>query len=184
MDLREVTEFFKDTFKYIIVIVIAIVIFLYVISFQQIFGNSMSPLLKDGDVAVLSKISYKLVNVKRNDVVALKTKDGKLYVKRIIGLPGEEIHYLNNILYINGTGYTEEFLESNVKTNNFMFVDICNIEDCPDGKIPEDMYLVLGDNRGDSLDSRDSSLGLIHKDQIIGKSLIKIWPLNEIKKTR
>ncbi len=183
MDLREITEFFKDTFKYIIVIVIAIVVFLYVVSFQQIVGNSMSPVLKDGDVAVLSKIGVKIGKIKRNQIVALKTNDGKLYVKRIIGLPGEEIHYLNGILYIDGIGYKENYLEEDVVTRNFMFEDICNKANCPEGIIPNDMYLVLGDNRGDSLDSRDPSLGLIKKDNIVGKSLFKIWPISEIGKT-
>ena len=64
-----------------------------------------------------------------------------------------------------------------------MFEDICSKEDCPNGVIPDNMYLVLGDNREDSLDSRDSSLGLVPKDNIIGKSLIRIWPLNKISKT-
>ena len=60
MDLRGVNEFFKDTFKYIIVIILTMIVFLYVISFQQIYESSMSPTLKDGDVTVLSKINYKL----------------------------------------------------------------------------------------------------------------------------
>ncbi len=184
MDLRGVNEFFKDTFKYIIVIILTMIVFLYVISFQQIYESSMSPTLKDGDVTVLSKINYKLFEIKRNDIVALKTLDGKLYVKRIIGLPGEEIHYLDNILYINNVGYDEKFLSADVHTNNFLFEDICSKLDCPDNKIPEDMYLVLGDNREDSLDSRDKSLGLVKKDQIIGRSILKIWPLNEIGKTK
>lgn len=177
MDLREVTEFFKDALKYIILIIIVIIIFLYIVSFQQIIGNSMSPILKDGDVALLSKISIILNNIDRNDIVALESSDGKLYVKRIIGLPGEEIHFMDNVLYINGKGYKENYLNANVKTNNFMFSDICGIDLCPNGVIPDNMYLVLGDNREDSLDSRDSSLGLVPKKNLIGKSLFKIWPI-------
>lgn len=182
-DLREVKEFIADTLGYIVVIIFTILVFVYVFSFQQVVGDSMSPVLKDGDIAVLSKITYKISSVKRNDVVALKTEDGKVYVKRIIGLPGESISYMDNILYINGETYGEGFLKENVNTNNFMFEDICSKEDCKDGVIPEDMYLVLGDNREDSLDSRDPSLGLVPKKNIIGKSLIKIWPLNKISKT-
>lgn len=182
-DLREVKEFIKDTLGYIVVIIITVLVFVYVFSFHQVVGNSMSPVLKDGDIAILSKITYKVSKVKRNDVVALKTTDGKVYVKRIIGLPGENISYMDNILYINGETYGENFLNDDVETNNFMFEDICSKEDCPNGVIPDDMYLVLGDNREDSLDSRDSSLGLVPKNNIIGKSLIRIWPLNKISKT-
>jgi signal peptidase I len=182
-DLREVKEFLKDTLAYIIVIILTMLVFIYVFSFQQVIGNSMSPVLNDGDVAFLSKITYRISKVKRNDVIALKTNDGKVYVKRVIGLPGESISYMDNILYINNEPFTEEFLGEEVNTNNFMFEDICSKEDCPNGVIPDNMYLVLGDNREDSLDSRDSSLGLVPKDNIIGKSLIRIWPLNKISKT-
>ena len=182
-DLRGVKEFLKDTLGYIIVIIVTILVFVYVFSFHQVIGNSMSPTLNEGDIAVLSKISHRFFTIKRNDVVAIQTADDKLLVKRIIGLPGEEIHYLDNILYINGKAYTEEFLNSDVETNNFMFEDICSLSNCPDGVIPDDMYLVLGDNREDSLDSRDPSLGLVLKSDIIGKSLIRIWPLNKISKT-
>ncbi len=182
-DLREVKEFLKDTFAYIIVIILTMLVFIYVFSFQQVIGNSMSPVLNDGDVAFLSKITYRISRVKRNDVIALKTADGKVYVKRVIGLPGESISYMDNTLYINNEPFTEKFLDEEVNTNNFMFEDICSKEDCPNGVIPSNMYLVLGDNREDSLDSRDSSLGLVPKDNIIGKSLIRIWPLNKISKT-
>jgi signal peptidase I len=182
-DLREVKEFLKDTLAYIIVIILTMLVFIYVFSFQQVIGNSMSPVLNDGDVAFLSKITYRISKVKRNDVIALKTNDGKVYVKRVIGLPGESISYMNNILYINNEPFTEEFLGEEVNTNNFMFEDICSKEDCPNGVIPDNMYFVLGDNREDSLDSRDPSLGLVPKDNIIGKSLIRIWPLNKISKT-
>ena len=182
-DLREVKEFLKDTLAYIIVIISTMLVFIYVFSFQQVIGNSMSPVLNDGDVAFLSKITYRISKVKRNDVIALKTNDGKVYVKRVIGLPGESISYMDNILYINNEPFTEEFIGEEVNTNNFMFEDICSKEDCPNGVIPDNMYLVLGDNREDSLDSRDPSLGLVPKDNIIGKSLIRIWPLNKISKT-
>lgn len=182
-DLREVKEFLKDTLGYIIVIIITILVFIYVFSFHQVVGNSMAPTLNEGDIAILSKINYRLFKVKRNDVVAIQTDNDKLFVKRIIGLPGEEIHFLDNILYINGEAFTEEFLNSDVETNNFMFEDICALDICPNGVIPDDMYLVLGDNREDSLDSRDPSLGLIKRSDIIGKSLIRIWPLNKISKT-
>lgn len=182
-DFREIKEFIKDTFGYIIVIIVTILVFVYVFSFHQVVGDSMAPLLNAGDVAVLSKINYKLFSVKRNDVVALIGEDSTLYVKRIIGLPGEDISFIDNILYINGKAYTEEFLDESIQTNNFYFEDICSIETCPDGVIPKDMYLVLGDNRKDSLDSRDPFLGLIPKSDIIGKSLFKIWPITKISKT-
>ena len=71
-------------------------------------------------------------------------------------------------------------MPDNVETSNFMFVDICNEIDCPDGKIPENKYLVLGDNRKNSTDSR--TFGLVDKSEIEGKVIFNIWPLNSLKK--
>lgn len=172
-DLREISEFFRDFGKYIIIILTMIIIFTFIIVFQPVAGNSMTPTLKEGDILLVSKLSKKY---QRNEIVTVIVND-KNYVKRIIGLPGEEIHYLKGVLYINGTGYKEEFLSEKVITNNFMFVDICNENDCPDGKIPEGKYLVLGDNRTESTDSRDPSFGLISEEQIIGKAIFRIWPI-------
>jgi len=173
-DLREITEFFRDFGKYLLLIIVMILIFTFIVVFQPVAGNSMNPTLKEGDVILVSKLSKSFL---RNEIVTVIVND-KSYVKRIIGLPGEEVHYLNDVLYVNDVGYKEDFLSEEVVTNNFMFVDICSIEDCPLGVIPEDMYLVLGDNRSESSDSRDPSFGLVSKEQIKGKVIFKIWPIN------
>ncbi len=172
MDFREIKEFFLDISKYLIVIVAVIVIVLYVVSLQQVVGDSMSPTLEDGDVLLLNKIHYKLFDVKRNDVVAIEYDDSKYLIKRVIGLPGEHIEYKDNILYINGKGYQETF-ENDLQTPDF------NITSLGVDKIPEDMYFVIGDNRDNSLDSRE--IGFISRNEILGKTTMKIWPLNEFK---
>ena len=182
--LREITEFFKDTIAYIIPIIAMIIIMLFVFSFVPVSGNSMEPSLSSGSVVILSHLRYKYASIERNEIVVLKKKnnDGikESYIKRIIGLPGEEIHYLDGYLYIDGKKNKEQFLPDNVETSNFMFVDICNETDCPDGKIPENKYLVLGDNRKNSTDSR--TFGLVDKSEIEGKVIFNIWPLNSLKK--
>lgn len=180
MDYRDVVEFLKDSFKYLIVIIIVLVIAIYVVSFQQVIGPSMNPTLKEGDILVLNKIMYKFRKIKRNDIVALRyAEDEKLVVKRIIGLPGEKIEYkdlkenndVKSILYIDGKGYDEEYL-NNVYTKSF------SIEDLGYEVIPDDMYLVLGDNRSNSLDSRN--FGLVKKEDIIGRVKVRIFPFNNI----
>lgn len=176
-DLREVTEFLKDASKYIIGLALLIIIFFVVLSFQPIAGNSMTTTLEDGDIVIVNRLLYKASSVKRNQIVVVKT-DGKLYVKRVIGLPRENISYMDNILYINGTSYKEPFLDDNIVTNNFLFEDICSKEECPDNVIPEDMYLVLGDYRNNSEDSR--TFGLIKRSEIIGQVVFRIWPINKI----
>lgn len=174
-DYRDVIEFFKDTFKYIIVIIIVLIVALYVFTFQQVVGPSMSPTLNDGDVTILNKVVYKLKDPVRNEIVAIKLEaQEKFLIKRIIGLPGEAIEYKNNILYINGDGFTEKYL-NNVKTNDF------SIKKLGYDVIPEDYYLVLGDNRSDSMDSRDPKVGLIKKSEIVGRVKVQIWPLKSFK---
>ncbi len=184
IDLREIHEFFKDTIAYIIPIVIMIIIMLFVYSFVPVSGNSMEPSLSSGNVVILSRLRYKYADIKRNEIVVLKKKNDEgikeSYIKRVVGLPGEEIHYLNGYLYIDGEKNKENFMSDDVETSNFMFVDVCNETECPDGKIPENKYLVLGDNRNNSIDSR--SFGLVDKSEIEGKVIFNIWPLNSLKK--
>ena len=174
MDFREIKEFLSDTFKYIIVILLVLILAIYVISLSQVVGNSMSPNYNDGDVVFVSKIHYKISSIQRNDIISFKNEDTRYLIKRVIGLPGEIIEYKDNTLYIDGIGYDELYLDKNIKTNNFSLNDIGYT------KIPDDMYLVLGDNREESYDSRD--FGLIKKSDIIGKCIFQVWPLNKLKK--
>ena len=93
-------------------------------------------------------------------------------IKRVIGLPGDTIEIKDNVLYVNGNIYEEEYLDEDLEYPDFFLSDLGY------DTIPEDMYLVLGDNREDSLDSRE--IGLISKDNINGKIVLRIWPLNKI----
>ena len=177
MDFRNITEFFKDFGKYIITMGVIAIIFIFIVALQPVAGNSMVPTLEEGAVVVVFKINP---NLKRNQIVVVNGADNKSYIKRIIGLPGEKIDYLNDILYINDRGYAETFLDDKIKTSNFLFEDICSLEDCPDGVIPPDMYLLLGDNRTESVDSRTPDFGLRPKKDINGKVILKIWPINKM----
>lgn len=173
MDLRDVKEFCIDTSKYIFTIFVVIFIIVYVATVQQVVGSSMSPTFENKDILILNKLHYRFFDIKRFDVVSLEYDDTKYLIKRVIGLPGDKVEYKNNVLYINGEAYEEEFLNDDVITNDFSVTDL-GYE-----VIPDDMYLVLGDNRGDSLDSRD--IGLIAKSDILGKVNIRIWPINKIR---
>ena len=177
MDWLEIKEFFKDTVKYILLILTVLVLALYVVSLQQVVGPSMQPNFNSNDVVILDKLSYRFKNIEREDIVSVYYADIKYLIKRVIGLPGESIEFKNNNLYINGQIYKEEYLTDNIVTEDFTLTSLgYNI-------IPEGYYLVLGDNRSDSLDSRDEKVGLIHKKDIIGKVRLRIWPLNKIKIT-
>ena len=142
----------------------------------------MYPNLNEEDMVIVSKLFYKIRNPKRNEIVNVKDDIGKSYVKRIIGLPGEKVEYLNNILYINDKPYQENFITEDITPSNFLFEDICSIEDCPLGVIPENMYLVLGDNRDESVDSRTPEFGLRNKKDIKGQVIFKVYPFNKMGK--
>lgn len=175
MDWLDIKEFLSDTIKYIIFIVVILVIAVYVVGLQQIVGPSMMPTLRNGDIVILDKLSYRFSEIKRDDIVALYYADTKFLVKRVVGLPGETVEFKDNKLYINGKYYEEKYLGDDIVTDNF------SLEELNYTTIPDDMYLVLGDNRGDSMDSRDSDVGLIPKKDIYGKVRFKIWPINEFK---
>jgi len=182
-DFREIKEFLRDCSIYIITILCIAVVFIFVVSFQPIAGNSMHPTLKEGNVVLVSKFSYKFIKIKRNDIVTV-TVNGKSYVKRVVGLPGEDIKFMKNILYINDQPFTEDYLSKDIKTSGFTLEDICKKDECPDGKIPDDKYLVLGDNRPESEDSRTKTFGLVSKKQIKGEVFFRVWPLDSFGKVR
>lgn len=175
MDFRGVKEFIKDTMGYVIVAIIVILICAYIVTLQQNVGPSMSPTVENGDVYFLNKLSYKFGSIKRNDIIVFYYDQTKYLVKRVIGLPGERIDYKDNILYINGEPYEETFLAEDVITDDFTMEVI---KGCDDGVIPENTYFVMGDNRGNSLDSR--AIGVISEDDIMGKATFRIWPFSNL----
>ena len=173
MDWLSIRELIIDSLKLIIVIIIILFLMLYVVSVTQVVGSSMSPTLKDEEVLILNKFQYRFFDIKRGDIVSLDYEDTKYLIKRIIGLPGETVKIVNNQLYINDKIYEEEYLANDLNYDDFSLADLGY------SKIPEDMYLVLGDNRENSLDSRE--IGLIKKEDINGKISLRIWPINKIK---
>ncbi len=165
-NLKRIT---KEVIPFIIIVAIVLLVKQFVITPVQVSGDSMYSTLKNGDIMILNKVGYKLAGLRRFQIVVVDNKDN-LLIKRVIGLPGETVEYKDNKLYINGKYYEEDFIDTNtVKTEDFAV----------NGVIPEGKYLVLGDNRGNSEDSRD--YGLISKKDIIGKAWIRFWPISQIK---
>ena len=159
----------KNILSYVLVIGIALLIKFFVFSPIKVNGTSMEPNLKDGDIMILNEIGYLINGVKRFDIVVVDN-DGEKIIKRIIGLPGEKVEYRDNKLYINGEEVAENF--NHGETKNFTLSDI-NISE-----IPRDSYFVMGDNRGNSKDSR--IIGPVHKSKISGKTNFIIFPFDRI----
>lgn len=133
----------------------------------------MSPTLKNGEVFILNKMKYRFSEVKRSDIISLQYADTKYLIKRVIGLPGEKIEIKNNTLYINDKKYKEDYLKEDLSYEDF------SLRTLGYEVIPKDMYLVLGDNRENSLDSRE--IGLIKRKDINGKISLRFWPINRIR---
>jgi signal peptidase I len=171
----------KEWFPYIIIIIVVVFIRTYIVTPVIVRGDSMDVTLKNGQILFLSKISYRIEDIKRFDIVVIRDEDNDLIIKRIIGLPGDYIEYRDNKLYINNKKVNDKYAYG--ETEDFNLEEICEIKNnkCQ-GKIPQSMYLALGDNREVSADSRVK--GLFNKKQILGKATLRVWPLNKIEVVR
>ncbi len=145
-------------------------------------GDSMMPTLEDGDRMIVNKIGYKIGSPDRFDIVVFHAPEGKDYIKRVIGLPGDHVEYIDDQLYINGEAFEEPYLEQYKAeitegnlTGDFKLQDIN-----PDYEvIPEGHVFVMGDNRRFSKDSRH--IGVVSLDEVIGNTSMIFWPLSDIK---
>lgn len=158
MDWLSIREFIIDFVKLIIVIVVILFLMIYVVSITQVVGNSMHSTLENGEVLILNKFKYRFMDIERGDIISLQYADTKYLIKRVIGLPGDSVSIRDNTLYINGELYVESYLDEGLVYDDF------ELSSLGYDTIPDDMYLVLGDNREDSLDSRE--IGLIRRDEL------------------
>jgi signal peptidase I len=147
--------------SYVVLVFFCLMIFiLQGFSIVKIKGDSMAPTLNNEEIQLVNRFSYLYNPLQRFDIVIFK-KNNDIYVKRIIGLPGEQIKYKNNELYVNGIKISE-------KNFSHSLTDEFNLKESFFGDtIPENSYFLLGDNRSSSLDSR--VLGFISKEEIIGQ---------------
>lgn len=172
MDWLSIRESLLDTIKYVLIIFLILFVIFYVASITQVVGSSMNPTLKNGEVFILNKLRYRFFDIERGDIVSLNYADTKYLIKRVIGLPGDKVEILDSELYINDIPYEEKYLDDDLKYPDF------RLKDLGYSTIPDGMYLVLGDNRSNSLDSR--KIGLIKKEDINGKISFRFWPVNRI----
>lgn len=151
----------------VIVAAAAVLVAVLFLPVLQIYGGSMSPCLEEGNIVM----SVKTSNLKQGDVIAFYYNN-KILIKRVIAGPGEwvDIDEDGNV-YVN----QEKLDEPYVKDPS---LGDCNIE-LP-YQVPDERYFVMGDHRSVSVDSRNSSVGCVTKDQIVGKIVFRIWPLNEL----
>lgn len=157
-----------------ITIIAAILVNTFIIVNARIPSASMENTISVGDRLFGNRLAYISSAPQRYDIVIFKAPDKKntLYIKRIIGLPGETITVKDGIPYINGE------IDPNGTKYAYTNGDIDG-----DGvfKIPEDCYFVMGDNRAESLDARYWNQHYITRKDIVAKAVLRYWPLNKIK---
>ena len=164
----------------LVLLVVMVVVLRNVMGTVLVKGASMEPNFNHGDFVFINKLSTSIGAPDYGDVVICKLDEGSGYeniIKRVIGLPGDEIDIVENEddedvydLYVNGEHIEEDFLGEPMMTDG-------NIE--YPFEVPENSYFVMGDNRNESLDSRRESVGAIHKDDLMGKVVLRLYPFSD-----
>ena len=156
----------------------AIIIKLFVFSPFIVEGASMQPTLHNHDYLFVNKAKFHLTSISRGEVVIIKKEDDpKYYVKRIIGLPSDDVNIVDGILHINGKAVSENYLNTKLKNVYEEYLQFNQVQ------VPKNSYLVMGDNRLNSKDSRNG-LGYIKQSEIIGKVEVVFYPLHRVKLIR
>lgn len=172
----EETNALRRVIGWIVDIIVVISLAWFVVygfgSQEKIAGQSMAPLLNSGDVVLMNRLAYDFSSPKRFDVVVFQREDKKSNVKRVIGLPGEEIQIKGGSIFIDG-----QILEAEGDLGQ---VSLAGLAENPI-KLDDDEYFLLGDNRDGSEDSRFANIGNVDKKQILGKVWIRILPLIQLE---
>lgn len=173
--MQQVKELLKTVGFVVIFTLFLLLLRQYVFTPVIVKGDSMDPTLHDGERV----IALKNTEIERFDIITFEAPDeaGKNYIKRVIGLPGDQVSYQNDTLYINGQAYDEPYLDEfkaavadGFPLTSDFDMGLFGVEVIPEGQI-----LVLGDNRRISKDSRQ--LGLIDEATILGDVKFVFWPI-------
>lgn len=163
----------------VLALAVFVLLYLFVAQPNQVSGSSMFPNFVDKQYLLTEKISYQFGTPQHGDVVVFKAPageacavDGCEYIKRVIGVPGDTVMVKNAQVYLNGNLLNQDFLPDGVITGVGEFS-----EEGVDQVVPGGQYLCFGDNREHSRDGRE--FGPIDKDLIIGKVLLKYWPVSD-----
>lgn len=168
---RKIFEVVKST---AISLLIAVFIINFIFQIVTVNGESMVPTLQNNDRLILEKVSYRIISVKRNDIVVIKypANISERIIKRVIGVAGDKVRISDNILYINGKTINETY------KNEYLMKDFNEII------VPQDSIFVLGDNRNFSKDSRSSDIGFVKLNLLEGKAIMRLYPFNKMGRIR
>ncbi len=181
---EEETNVFIDLLQTVVVALsICVVIYLFIATPNEVHGQSMEPNFHDKELLLTNKIVQLLGGTqlqavvgdyKRGDVVIFKhTLSQDDFIKRIIAIEGDSVMIKDGSVYVNNVKLNEPFLPNGRRTEAGNFLTEGQMV-----KVPEDSYVVLGDNRGNSTDSRSNLVGFVKRSQLKGKVFFRYWPLD------
>lgn len=171
INIKELKEWIKD----ILIAVVVAVIILQFIKPTFVRETSMLPTLEEFNFLFLSKQSYRFGEPERGDIIVFHTSlrthngDEKMLIKRVIGLPGDTITIEEGEVIINGEVLKEPYLKEPYTSGSVK-----------DLEVPGDSLFVMGDNRQNSIDSRDSHVGFVKIKDVYGKAVFRLYPFDEI----
>jgi len=179
--LKRIGSFFLDIIQTVtLALSVFVVIYLFLFQPHQVKGQSMSPAFLNQEFLLTDKISYRFNKPQRGDVIVFKAPSSEAcaeieceYIKRIIGLPGEKIKIQAGKVSINNKILEEPYLPHNLSTQPGNF-----LKEQTDYQIPFNSFIVFGDNRPASRDSRE--FGPIDRSAIIGRAFFRYWPINRL----
>ena len=185
-EIASSSDSFKTVRDWVIVLVVALVVALgirtYVLLQFYISGPSMETTLYQPNRVLVNKLSYRLHDVNRGDVVVFDrvTSNGESIqhddlIKRVIGLPGEKISISKCVVYVNKVALKEPYLDSR-DTEQEDLNERCRQPEMAELVVPAKQVFVLGDNRPQSMDSR--MFGSVDKNRIVGRAFVVLWPLS------
>lgn len=166
-------EILSTSIYLLIVLCLTYIVIHFVGQRTQVVGASMETTLSDNDNLIVDKLTYRFRDPKRFDIIVFpfQYEEDTYYIKRIIGLPGETV-YIDGEgnIYINGELLEESYGKEVIQDAGRAYEPVM---------LGENEYFVMGDNRNNSQDSRDPSVGNISRKNIIGRAWIRIWPLGK-----
>lgn len=173
--LKDIYLWIMDSVQVVILVLATIIVsYLFIISPHTVEGPSMQPNICQGDIIIAEKFTPRFSGYKRGDVIIFRHDEANDYVKRIIGIGGDRVKVLDGKVYVNGVLLEEKYLPSGRRT------DLSGEDGLKEGQeytVPTGQYLVFGDNRPQSLDSRrflaiDPAVNIIK-----GKVVYVVWPV-------
>ena len=172
---RAIASIFDFLQGIVVVMAILVMVYLFIMSPQEINGESMEPNFHNGEYILTNKIAYKFHVPVRGDVVIFKSPMNKDidYIKRIIGLPGDTVSLHDNSLWVNGQKVNEPYLAPDTPIFGGSF-----LHDGDSIVVPPDSYFVCGDNRAHSSDSRE--FGTINIQDFIGVAVFRYFPFSQM----